>query len=379
MVLANKMLLCSFILLLFVQCKKEPSQVATSNPTLNTVQYASSLSIYKNEGYSIIKVSTPWPNATQALTYILKEKQGTIPDSLQKYPLINVPLNKIVVTSTTIIPYLEILGVEDKLVGFPHTDYISSPKTRLLIDQNKIQDVGQNELLNTEQIIDLSPDLIVTFSMDDHNPTIKNLEKSGLKTLIQADWMEQSPLGKAEWIKLYGALFGKEKEAKKQFDKIVSDYKNAMALTQNTRATATILYGSMYEDQWFVPKGNSWSAQFMKDAKANYLWAETEGSGSLALSFEVVLDKAQTAQFWITSSSFKNLKDMSTANPHYAQFDAFKHKNVYTFEAKLGATGGAIYYELAPSRPDLVLKDYIKIVHPDLLKDYTFTFAQKLQ
>lgn len=379
MAFTKKILLYSFVILLFVQCKNETKQATTTPTTQNSVQYASSLAIFKNKGYSIIKVSNPWPNATQELTYILKEKQGVLPDSLQKYPLINIPLQKIVVTSTTIIPYLEILGVENKLVGFPHTDYISSPKTRALIDQNKIKDLGQNELLNTEQLIELSPDLIVTFSMDDHNPTIKNVEKSGLKTMIQADWMEQSPLGKAEWIKLYGALFGKEKEAKQQFDKIVKAYKEAMSLTTNATANATVLYGSMYQDQWFVPKGNSWSAQFIKDAKANYLWASTEGTGSLSLSFETVLDKGKTAQFWITSSAFKSLKDMTNANPHYAEFDAFKQKKIYTFEGKLGATGGTIYYELAPSRPDLVLKDYIKILHPELLPDYSFTFAQKLQ
>jgi iron complex transport system substrate-binding protein len=116
----------------------------------------------------------------------------------------------------------------------------------------------------------------------------------------------------------------------------------------------------------------------MKDAKSNYLWANTEGSGSLGLPFEKILEKAKTAQVWIATGSFKNLKELGNSNPHYNQFNAFTRKNVYTFESKLGATGGTIYYELAPSRPDLVLKDYIKIFHPELLPDYNFTFVQKL-
>ena len=372
-------ILFTFTFVLLIGCKKTDNGVGETVPNaINKIEYATSLAIYQNEGYSIVKIINPWPNATENLTYILKEKQTTLPDSLKKYSAITVPLQSIVVTSTTIIPYLEMLGVEDKLVGFPHTDYISSEKTRALIDLGKVKNLGQNEKLNIEQLIDLSPDLIVTFSMDNHNPMIKNLEKSGLKTFIQADWMEQTPLGKAEWIKLYGALLGKEKEAKKHFDQIVKNYKDAMALATTNKGKKNVLYGSMYQDQWYIARGNSWVAQFIKDAKADYLWANTEGSGSMSLSFETVLEKAKNAPYWIATSSFKSLNEMTNANSHYSQFEAFKQKQVYTFEGKLGAKGGTIYYELGPSRPDLVLKDYIKIFHPELLPNYTFTFAQKL-
>jgi iron complex transport system substrate-binding protein len=190
--------------------------------------------------------------------------------------------------------------------------------------------------------------------------------------------MEQSPLGKAEWLKLYGALFSKEKEADILFSTIVKEYNDALALVATKKPTSTVLYGSMYQDQWFVARGSSWVAQFMKDAKANYLWKGLEGTGSLGLSFENILDKAKTANFWIATGSFKSLSELGKANPHYSQFDAFVNKSTYTFEGKLGATGGTVFYELSPARPDLVLKDYIKIFHPDLLPNYPFTFAKKL-
>ena len=367
----------SFFLL--VSCKKnETTEVAKSPIAKNSIEYASGLSIVKQEGYSVVTVTNPWPNANKKFTYILKEKEGKIPDSLQAYTTINVPLETVVVTSTTNIPYLEMLDVENKLVGFPHTDYISSEKTRILIDKGIVKNVGQNEKLNIEQLIDLAPDLIVTFGVDNNNPMLDNLKKSGLNVMIQADWMEQSPLGKAEWIKLYGALFGKEDKAKELFDKIVESYNQAKKLVADKPATTTVLYGSMYEDVWYVAKGNSWVAQFMKDAKSNYLWADLKGTGSEGLSFEKVLDKAKTANVWIASGSFLTLAELEKANPHYSEFDAFKNKSIYTLESKFGATGGTIYYELSPSRPDLVLKDYIKIFHPDLLPSYEFTFASKL-
>jgi iron complex transport system substrate-binding protein len=371
----------AFLLLFFTLtgCKKaETIDVVKPEIARNSIEYASGLSIVKQDGYSIVTVINPWPNANKNFTYILKEKEAKVPDSLQKYTTIKVPLESVVVTSTTNIPFLEMLEVENKLVGFPHTDYISSEKTRALIDKGSVKNIGQNEKLNIEQLIELSPDLIVTFGVDNNNPMLDNLKKSGLNVFIQGDWMEQSPLGKAEWIKLYGALFGKEEKAKELFDKIVLSYNQAKKLLTDKQATSTVLYGSMYEDLWYVAKGNSWVAQFMKDAQANYLWANLEGTGSQGLSFEKVLDKAKTANFWIATGSFKTLDEFGKSNPHYSEFDAFKNKTIYTFESKLGATGGTIYYELSPSRPDLVLKDYIKIFHPDLLPSYEFTFASKL-
>ncbi|MDI6046391.1 ABC transporter substrate-binding protein [Flavobacterium yafengii] len=374
-----KLILFVFSFLTFVGCKKsETLKVKESTNSKNAIEYASGLSINKYEGYSVVTVSNPWPEANKNFTYILKEKNSSIPDSLQKYNTISVPLESIVVTSTTNIPFLEMLGVEKSLVGFPHTDYVSSEKTRKLIDGGAVKNIGQNEKLNMEQLIELEPNLIVTFGVDNNNPMIDNLQKSGLKVLIQADWMEQTPLGKAEWIKLYGALFGKEKEAKTLFDAIVKNYNDAIQLVVTKKPTATVLYGAMYQDQWYVARGNSWVARFMKDAKANYLWANVEGTGSLSLPFEKILEKAKTAKYWIATGSFKSIAEFENSNPHYSQFDALKSKNVYTFESKLGTTGGTIYYELAPSRPDLVLKDYIKIFHPELLPNYTFTFAQKL-
>ncbi|MNF24347.1 Periplasmic binding protein [compost metagenome] len=372
-------ILSGVLFLSFMGCQKnEKKQLQPNINSKNTIEYASGLSIYKYEGYSIVKVINPWPDANKNFTYILKEKNSIVPDSLQKYTTVQVPLQSIVVTSTTNIPFLEMLGVEKSLVGFPHTDYVSSEKTRKLIDAGSVKNVGQNEKLNMEQLIELSPDLIVTFGVDNNNPMIENLQKSGLNVMLQGDWMEQSPLGKAEWLKLFGALYGKEKEAKILFDGIVKNYNEALQLVANKKPESTVLYGSMYQEQWFVAKGNSWVAQFMKDAKANYLWSDIEGTGSLGLSFEKILDKAKNADCWIASGSFKTISELGNSNPHYSQFDAYKKKNIYTFESKLGATGGTIYYELAPSRPDLVLKDYIKIFHPDLLADYTFTFAQKL-
>jgi len=371
-------ILLALVSLLLVGCKYETDSPPNVN-TENTVRYAKGFSIQNYEGYSVVTVQNPWPKATKTYTYVLKEKNGIIPDRLKQNTIISVPVKTIVVTSTTHIPSLEMLAVENTLVGFPHLDYISSEKVRGRIDTGKVKELGMNQNLNTEVILNLQPDVIIGYGIDNNNPTLDNLQKSGLKVMLNGDWNEETPLGKAEWIKFFGALYGKQKEANELFSKIENDYLKTIKIAQNVTYMPTILAGDMFEDRWYLPKGTSWGSLLLKEAKGNYLWKETSGTGSLSLSFESVFEKAQNADIWITSGQFASLKEMTDMNPHYAQFTAFKNKNVYSFSGKKGKTGGILYYELAPNRPDIVLKDIVKILHPQLLPSYQPFFFEKLQ
>lgn len=361
-----------------VQCKQK-AENTTKISSENTVKYAKGFSIENYEGYTIITVKNPWPKASKTYKYILKEKNGIVPDSLNSLMKIITPIKKIVVTSTTHIPSLEMLNEENSLIGFPNLSYISSDKVRALIDAKKIKELGGNQSLNTEVLIDLQPEVIIGYGIDNNNPTLDNLQKSGLKVMLNGDWNEETPLGKAEWIKFFGALYGKQKEANEIFDKIEKDYLKTIEIAKMATSSPTILAGDMFEDKWYLPKGTSWGSQLLAQAKGNYLWKETTGTGSLSLSFETVLEKAKDADFWITSGQFSSLKQMTDANPHYEQFKAFQNKNVYSFAGKKGKTGGVLYYELAPNRPDLVLKDLVKILHPELLVGYEPFFFEKLK
>jgi len=171
------------------------------------MHYAKGLSIYNYKGYSIVKVTNPWPKANQDYTYILKNKETIIPDSLKEFTSITIPIKTIVVSSTTHIPSLEMLGVENSLIGFPHLEYISSEKVRNRIKEGKVAELGNNQDLNIEKIINSSPDVIMGHGIDNNNPALENLERSGLKIILNGDWNEETPLGKAEWIKLFGALY----------------------------------------------------------------------------------------------------------------------------------------------------------------------------
>jgi len=367
-----------FLSFSLVQCKTETKSDALDS-SVKTVRYAHGFSIENYKGYSIVTVKNPWPKASKTYTYILREKDAIIPDSLQQNLIIPIPIKTIVVTSTTHIPSLEMLDEENSLVGFPNLNYISSEKVRARIDAGKVRELGTNKDLNTEVILDLQPSVIIGYGIDNNNPTLDNLQQSGLKIMLNGDWNEETALGKAEWIKFFGALYGKQKQAETLFTKIEKDFLKTIEIAKLATSTPTILAGDMFEDRWYLPKGSSWGSLLLKQANGNYLWQQTNGTGSLSLSFETVFEKAKNADVWITSGQFSSLKEMTASNQHYAQFDAFTSKNVYSFSGRKGKTGGILYYELAPNRPDIVLKDLVKIMHPELLAGYEPFFFEKLK
>ena len=292
--------------------------------------------------------------------------------------IISVPIESIVVTSTTHIPALEALGELDKLVGFSDTKYVSSEAARKRIDAGQIKELGINERLNTEAVLALQPDLVVGFAVSGSNIAYETLQRSQIPVIYNGDWVEETPLGKAEWIKFFAPFFGKEIVANDVFDEIKKSYVDAKKLAETANTSPTVLSGALYKDVWYLPGGKSWAANFLKDANANYLWKDSPESGSLSFSWESVLVVAKNAEYWIGPAQFKSYKEMELSSTHYLQFDAFKNKKVYTFANTVGETGGNLYYELAPHRPDLVLKDLIHILHPGLLPKHEPYFFKPL-
>lgn len=366
-------------------CKNETQ----NNNTLPTTQsktvplsYATGFTIIKNGNHSLLEIKNPWPESDKIFKYVLISKEEAAKTSFMRDQydgIIITPIENVVVTSTTHIPSLELLNVEETLTGFPGTDYISSEKTRARIDENLIRELGKTEGLNTEVVLDINPNVVVAFGINGKNNALETIKKANIPVIYNGDWMEKSPLGKAEWIKFFGALYDKEQQADSIFNRIETDYNEAKKLALNTNKKPSVLSGAMHKDIWYLPNGESTEAQFLKDANTNYLWSETKGTGSLSLNFEVVYDKAKDAEIWLSPSYYSSKEDLKKANAHYSNFDAFKNNSIYTFANTKGKTGGVLYYELGMARPDLVLKDIIKICHPEVLPNYTPYFFKPLK
>jgi iron complex transport system substrate-binding protein len=372
--------------ILFLQsCKNEkkadqsiPAQTTNSTYEEVEIKYAQGFQIQNtNTGYDVT-IMNPWPESVVTYPFKLMRNQGRelIPEP--DAPLtIQIPIEKIVLTSTTHIPPLVLLEEEKSLIGFPGSDYISDPKMRKLIDTGKIEELGTNELMNVESTLLLDPDVVMGFSIDDSNPTYQKIASAGIPVLYNGEWVEKHPLGKAEWIKLFGVLYGKEKAADSIFKAIEKEYLNTLELVKNVEKPK-VLSGATWKDTWYLPYGDSWQGKILNDAGSSYLYNTTEGSGSLAYNMEKVLIDGRDAAYWIAPAQYTSYSKMLEDNKSYAQFDAFKNKQIYTHALTLGSKGGVTYYEEASMRPDLVLKDLVKILHPEIKLEHELYFFKKL-
>ena len=377
------------LLLLYItilqSCKKEaktdqklPSRTTNATYEEIEIKYAEGFQIQNTDTGYYLTIMNPWPESvvTYPFKLIKNQERELIPEP-DATLTIKIPIDKIVLTSTTHIPPLVLLKKEESLIGFPGSDYISDPKVRKLIDTGKVEELGTNELMNVESTLLLDPDVVMGFSIDDSNPTYQKIITAGIPVIYNGEWVEKHPLGKAEWIKLFGVLYGKEKEADSIFKTIEREYLNTLELVENVDKPK-VLSGATWKDTWYLPYGDSWQGKILNDAGSSYIYQTTTGSGSLAYNIEKVLMDGRDAAFWIAPAQYTSYSKMLQDNTSYAQFDAFKNKQIYTHALTLGSKGGVTYYEEASMRPDLVLKDLVKILHPEIKLEHELYFFKKL-
>ncbi len=340
-------------------------------------KYATGFTTFETSYGYLISVLKPYPGADKPLYYLISEDsiQLTLPDSIA---FIKSPVSRMVCTSTSHIPLLTYLGKANTLVGFPNLDYISSVEVRKNIAEGKVTDVGNSMDLNIEELLALSPDLIMIYSMKDLQKADR-LKSFGLKTVLNADFMETDPLGRAEWIKVMGYLIGEERAADSVFAQIESNYLTSKALLKEKKDTVTVFSGSLYGDAWFMPGGNNYAAKLLIDAGFDYLWEEDTHTEFIQLGFESVFEKAVDAAFWVSPAPFPDLNALSSSDSRYSGFRALKLGNVFVYDNQIGETGGNIYLEEGYIRPDLILKDLIKIHQPELLPEHKLYFYRQLK
>lgn len=377
-------IVCSFCLLWACTNSEQESSDATTLPTITayhetSIRYAKQFTVTYENGYKLVEVLQPFPGAEKSHRYLLLPAGMEVPAGTDADAIVRTPVREMVALSTTHIPAIDMLGASEVLTGFPTTDFISSPTMRQRIDSGSVRNLGTSSGLDIEGLLELSPDLVMAYGMGPQDKSLRSLDRTGIPVVLNADFLEQNPLGRAEWIKFTALFLNKEKEADSVFSTIVARYDSLSSLAAEAENKPEVFSGVVYNGTWFMPGGNSWAARFFNDAGANYLWADTPESGSLQLSFESVFDKAHQADYWIGTANFSSLAALAEADSRYTRFEAWKNGNVYTYTARIGATGGNEYLELGYSRPDIVLADLIKILHPERLPDHELYFYEKLE
>ncbi|MGC3947485.1 MAG: ABC transporter substrate-binding protein [Chryseolinea sp.] len=370
------------LIVFFAGCKRESADTTSANsfePRVQKLHYAQGFSVRYDGNKKWVEVKTPYQGATSGYTYLLLPRDEDVPDVDANVKVIRIPLRSIVCTSTSHLPLLEYLGDDDKLSGFPETDYISSEKIRERVDADKVLDLGVDKSMNLEQLANLRPDLVMGYSMTSDYGQYKKMEALGVPVVINAEYLEKHPLGRAEWIKFMALFFNKEEAADSIFNSIEQLYNQTKASVDTVANRPTVLSGIVYGDAWFMPGGQNYAAKLFADAGCNYMWREDPSTGFLELDFESVYSKAHEADLWIGVGSHSTLKSLGDSDHRYQNFKAFKKGEVYTYDARKGAKGGSVYLELGYLRPDIILRDLVAIAHPQLQPDYKLYFHQRLK
>lgn len=360
-------------------CVKAYSPDVDYFPQKVSLRYAEGFNVEYHKNYKVVTVSRPWRNADTTFRYVLVQCGTPAPSGYEDAQIIQVPVRRFVALSTTHLPGLVKLGLTDRLVGVGNFKYINNLEVRGLIDAGFLTEVGSGAQVDVERVVELKPDLVMTFGIGNpERDAHPKLLEAGLKVAINGEYMESTPLGRTEWIKFLSLFFNAEGDAERVFNGIARRYEAIQAKALDVSERPSVLAGYMYKGTWYVPGGRSYVAQFIRDAGADYLWADDQSTGSIPLDFEAVFERGADAQYWVNVGRAKRLQDLTQADERYAQFQAFKTGNVFNNNKRVNRFGGNDYWESGLSNPDIVLADLMYIFHPDLLPEHDLVYYQKL-
>ena len=339
------------------------------------LRYAENLNLSATEDYTIARLRNPWDTTRILHTYVLVDKEKSLPADLPEGTLVRTPLSKAVVYSSVHCGLLNQIGALKSIGGVCDLKYIKLQEVQDGCRTGSIADVGNGMNPDIEKIIDLHPDAIM-LSPFENSGGYGRVEKLNIPIIECADYMETSALGRAEWMRFYGLLFGEAQKADSLFAEVEKNYNELKALVAPLSSAPSVISELKNGSAWYVPGGKSTSARIYADAGANYVFANDEHSGSVPLALETVFDKGQNADFWLikyNQAIDKTYKELEQDYAPYTGFRAFKERNIYGCN-----TGKVDFYEDSPFHPDRLLKDLIKIFHPTLLEGYELKYFTKL-
>ena len=364
-----RFLFLTTIVVLLTACRGgQTSSVQAVGDTL-AFKYATQLTVVRYDGYTVATLKNPWKEGMTLHQYLLVPTSAaadsslfTLHSSLPNATVIRTPLSRSMIFSTVHCAMLMDFGKQDCIAGVADLKYIKIPWIQQQVQQGKITDVGDGLSPVVEKIIDQRPDALF-LSPFENSGGYGKLEDIDIPIVECAEYMESTPLGRAEWLRFYGLLFGCEQKADSLFDAIDKNYNQLKTLvTQKNRPS--VLLDNVTGSVWYVPGGKSTIGQMIQDAGGNYPWAADEHSGSVSLPFENVLEKAGETDVWLfrySSDHDITYDELRSEHHGYNQFKAFRDKNVYGCNVELSP-----FYEETPFRPDWLLNDFIHILHPEL-------------
>ncbi|MFI3247910.1 MAG: ABC transporter substrate-binding protein [Rikenellaceae bacterium] len=351
--------------------------VTLSDPiSQDSIYYAKGFDISRHSEFTEVKVFDPWDNTRSLQRYLLVDRNlEQLPEGMGEGTIVRVPIKNIVIYTSVHASIIELLEQQDRVIGLCEVKYVDSEILKSHVESGKIADLGEATAPNIERMMDIETEAIISSPFKDagYGP----VEKLGIPIVEGADYMENHPLGRVEWVRLYGLLVGAEQKADSIFRTTCSEYNKLKELAANVAHRPTMIAERKYGGQWFVPSGDSYNAVMYADAGADYIFKNERGAGSVPLAFESVLDRGIDADLWLLkyyNTEDMRYDDLKAEYAPYANFEAFKNRNIYACNSfRLP------YYEDAPMHPHLILKDYISIFHPELLTGYEQRYFMRME
>lgn len=350
------------------------SFIPTGGDTLK-LRYAANLEIVKYPEYTVAAVRNPWDTLKTLHTYILTDKRKPVPEGVPEGTVVRIPLERALVYSVVHGSLLNELGALDHIRGVCNLEYFKLREIQERCRKGTITDCGNSMSPDIENIIELNPDGIL-LSPFENNGGYGQVGKLNVPIIECADYMESSPLGRAEWMRLYGLLTGKERQADSLFAAVEQEYLMVRQQAMQAENKPSVLNDLKYGSAWYISGGNSTTGRLYADAGARYVFAYLPNSGSVPLAFETVFDEGQSADYWFikyNQNTDKTYSELEKDYAPYARFKAFKEQHIYGCN-----TNKVPYYEESPFHPEKLLKDIVKILHPELLDGYEPKYFSKL-
>lgn len=338
-------------------------------------------SLDKSDTFTVLQVKNVWQNASNSLfKYVLAENREMIPDSLHEYKFIKTPVRRVAVFSTTHVGFLLAIDEGESIVGASGMNYIYDEALQNKVQNKGIKEIGFAPGINYESIIELKPDLIFIYGLESSvTGIVSRLESAGISCVIIGDYLENHPLGKMEWIKVFAAFYNKEKVADSIFNAASEKYNDWCNIVKmNASERPTVMLGLPWKDSWNMAGGNSFTARLIDDAGGNYLWSHTESEEYLPLAIESVIETALNADYWLNTGSARSLDEVTGRDKRYASFMAWKTKALYNNDKQYNGVANN-FWEKGVVEPHIILKDMIKIFHPEMVPEEEFVYYRKLE
>ncbi len=326
-------------------------------------RHASLLSLKDYGNATVAEIQNPWDSTETLATYILLPRSVSVPDSLPDGTIVRIPLDNSLIYSAVHIGLVNELGAADAIKGVCDAKYINNPEIAAGIAAGAITDCGNSMTPDVERIMALNPDAIL-LSPYENSATNARIEKLGIPVIQCADYMEVSPLARAEWMKFFGLLFGKELTADSIFSEVESRYLAVKNMTDSVSCRPSVIFDGIYANQWYVPGKNTTAAVYIRDAGGSNPFDSIAPANSLPLSPEQVLMLAQNADFWFVRYASRmplTLEGFLSEQRIYPQFTAAGKGNVLFCN-----TIKEPFYDETPFHPDIFLTELASVLHPSL-------------